>query len=660
MTTVNQGTLLLDDSTGQSLAGNLTIGTGTGASGSAVARWLFANQQSAAAVDTVLSDGLLDLNGKSQTLLALNVAGGQVTTGASGNGQLTVGGLNMTGGTVTAVTAGGSVLLAGNVNAGATAAGVPAVINGPGTLSLNGATRNFNVNGPAFTAPALADLAINAVITGSGSAGINKQGSGTMQLTAAEIYTGTTTVTQGTLYADGTVGPVSLAGGTIGGNGTVGPVTSTAQGGAITGGDGPPVPPNALNVQTTTLAPVATLNSATKFNVELYGPGDGTDSQVTVTGPSPTTPAVVMNINNAVLTGILDPAINIGQSFVILTTNNANWTIAGKFTEQAGNPGVVFINGEKFTIAYLDVNGNPTTTAVTQVVLTRTLNTATVAVSSSVNPSVYGQGVTFTATVTPELGTGTLPPTDTVTFEVDNNPLTDKSVPVDKFNKATFNPVALFGPLSIGGHTITATFNADGNDISFASTDFGTFNQTVGQANSGITVSSSPSNPIPGQTVTVTATLAAVPPGSGQPTGQVQFFLDTPVTGTPVATVTLSNGVASTPLPFLSASLHRIRVKYLGDTNFQQATTPTDYLITVVKGIDDVQIAGTSTPSPTVYGQTLTLTATLTGPVTPTGTVTFYNGGITQADILGSGTLSGGVTSITVPEASPRAAPRPR
>ena len=58
----------------------------------------------AGATVTVLSDGLLDLNGLTQTLATLNVQGGLVTTGASGSGQLTVGGLNMTGGTVTAAT----------------------------------------------------------------------------------------------------------------------------------------------------------------------------------------------------------------------------------------------------------------------------------------------------------------------------------------------------------------------------------------------------------------------------------------------------------------------------------------------------------------------------------------------------------------------------
>ena len=71
----------------------------------------------------------------------------------------------------------------------------------------------------------------------------------------------------------------------------------------------------------------------------------------------------------------------------------------------------------------------------------------------------------------------------------------------------------------------------------------------------------------------------------------------------------------------------------------------------MVKGTPAVQIVGTSTPTPAVYGQTITLTATLSGPIVPTGTVTFYNGAITQANILGTGTLSAGVAFITVPAA---------
>ena len=144
---------------------------------------------------------------------------------------------------------------------------------------MGATTRNFTVNGPAFTSPALGDLVISAVITGTGTAGLTKLGNGVLELTGNSAFPGTTTITQGTLLADApggnTLAAVSINGGTLGGNGTVGPVTSTAVGGTIMGGDGLPIPPSILNIQTTNASPIATLNSATKFALVLYHAGDG-------------------------------------------------------------------------------------------------------------------------------------------------------------------------------------------------------------------------------------------------------------------------------------------------------------------------------------------------------------------------------------------------
>ena len=59
----------------------------------------------------------------------------------------------------------------------------------------------------------------------------------------------------------------------------------------------------------------------------------------------------------------------------------------------------------------------------------------------------------------------------------------------------------------------------------------------------------------------------------------------------------------------------------------------------------NVTIAGTSTmltssAASSVYGGLVTFTATVSGPGAPTGTVTFYNGAVTAADQIGTGTLS--------------------
>ncbi len=66
---------------------------------------------------------------------------------------------------------------------------------------------------------------------------------------------------------------------------------------------------------------------------------------------------------------------------------------------------------------------------------------------------------------------------------------------------------------------------------------------------------------------------------------------------------------------------------------------------TIASVMINVTIAGTSTmltssAASSVYGRLVTFTATVTGPGAPTGTVVFYNGVVTPADQIGTGTLS--------------------
>ena len=137
LTQVNQGTLLLDNSSGPSLNGNLTISANLPSN--AVAQWNFSNQVPANATVIVNNDGDLNLNGKTNALAALIMTDGQATTGSTGAGVLTVGSLNMTGSTFMLATASSQVILNGNVKATSDASG-SATISGPGTLSLGGTT----------------------------------------------------------------------------------------------------------------------------------------------------------------------------------------------------------------------------------------------------------------------------------------------------------------------------------------------------------------------------------------------------------------------------------------------------------------------------------------------------------------------------------------
>ncbi|HEV2057648.1 MAG TPA: Ig-like domain repeat protein, partial [Methylomirabilota bacterium] len=130
-----------------------------------------------------------------------------------------------------------------------------------------------------------------------------------------------------------------------------------------------------------------------------------------------------------------------------------------------------------------------------------------------------------------------------------------------------------------------------------------------------ITSSTNPS--VSGQAVTFTATVTAA--GGGTPTGTVQFTIDGVNFGSPVTVTggTAASGATSS----LSAGAHSITATYVGDANFNTSTSTV--LSQVVKASTSTAITSSATTS--VFGQSVTFTATVTaaGGGTPTGTVQF-------------------------------------
>ncbi len=270
--------------------------------------------------------------------------------------------------------------------------------------------------------------------------------------------------------------------------------------------------------------------------------------------------------------------------------------------------------------------------------VTVTVNQAatTTALTSDANPSVVGQNVDFTATVT-ATAPGAGIPTGQVTF-VDTTTGTT-------LGNATLNGsgVAIFPTtdLALGTHVITATYAGDTN----FTTSVGTVSQQIEPVDSTATAVASSLNPsVEGQSVTFTATITSVQPGQGTPTGQVTF-VDT-TTGATLDTETLVNGVASFPTSALSVETHTITVNYAGDGTFLASTGSVDQVVDAVGSTKTTVVAN---PSPSVVGQSVTLTATVApiqaGQPAPSGIVTFVD--TTTGVTLGTGTLSGGTASFT-------------
>jgi hypothetical protein len=279
--------------------------------------------------------------------------------------------------------------------------------------------------------------------------------------------------------------------------------------------------------------------------------------------------------------------------------------------------------------------------------------TATSAVSVSPSSPVVGQTVTVAATVAVAApGAGT--PSGTVSFSGDGASCTGT---LSESSTDTASCTTTFSGATSGTGTVTATYGGDTNDVG----SFGTTTVSVGKAATMTTVTSSPSSPVAGQTISLSATVAAQAPGAGVPTGTVTF-----TSGSTLCQATLdgsSPDTASCNATFNGGASETVTGTYGGDTNFTGSNGST--ALSVGKGSTTTTVS--SSANPAVAGQPLTFTATV-GPVapaagTPSGTVTFAfsdpvptkgaghlatpscDGGGTTADTV---TLSGGAATCSI------------
>ncbi|HEV7766444.1 MAG TPA: Ig-like domain repeat protein, partial [Thermoanaerobaculia bacterium] len=246
-------------------------------------------------------------------------------------------------------------------------------------------------------------------------------------------------------------------------------------------------------------------------------------------------------------------------------------------------------------------------------------STATV-IATSGTPSLFGQSVTFTIHVTPALS-GI--PTGTVTLS--EGASTIATVPLIG-GVATHSTAAL----SVGTHTITATYNGDANFNGRADD----VEQVVQKATATVAVGSGSPSTTYGQSVTFTATLTA---STGNPTGTIRF-----VDGaTDLGTVGVTAGSAAFTTSALTPGSHSITAVYSGDASFETATSPA--IGQTVSAAATTTTLGSSA-APSTFGQSVILSATVASPAgTPTGTVVFADG----ATAFGTVTLAGGIAQWT-------------
>ena len=206
-------------------------------------------------------------------------------------------------------------------------------------------------------------------------------------------------------------------------------------------------------------------------------------------------------------------------------------------------------------------NGVPPLSATTSFTITvneQVMDTATT-VASSLNPSLKGQSVTFTATVTKAGGDDPL--TGTVTFKADGVAL-GAAVPLDGAGRATL----VTAGLAVGTHAIAAEYSGL-TGVYLAST--GTVAQAVSKANTTTLVESNLNPSRGGQPVTFKATVTAVAPGAGIP-GGTATFKDGEIT---LGSVSLDvAGSASLTTTAVGVGTWAITVEYGGDSSFESSS----------------------------------------------------------------------------------------
>jgi hypothetical protein len=247
------------------------------------------------------------------------------------------------------------------------------------------------------------------------------------------------------------------------------------------------------------------------------------------------------------------------------------------------------------------------------------LPATTITLQASSQNVVDGAAVTFAATVS-----GVANPTGTVTFSNGSTVLGSATL---SSAVATLN----YTTATTGTLAVTATYT--GNTTTAGSVSNVVSVNVTGSATSTTALLASPTTVNSGQSVMLTANIT----GSGPtPTGTVVFTDGSTTLGT---TTLNASGITTFSTSTLPQGTNNIEAFYAGDTNYSISSSSASVQVY------GVPTAVLSVPSGViVQGQSEILSLTVTGgAVTPTGTVTFYNG----TTVLGTSPLTSGTATLS-------------
>ncbi len=311
-------------------------------------------------------------------------------------------------------------------------------VNSP--IDLNGFNLTLNGYGTPF----------NGVISGTGNVTLS---SNEVRLNANNTYIGTTTVN--TYVAINGLQPQSdvTAGGQLfGAGGSLGNLMVT---GMLAPGSGNPCcsSTNGAGLLNTKNLAFNTGSSFSRVDINGATAGSGYD-QIKVTGTVTIGSSVSLGLN---LSSSFVPTI--GQVFTLIDNDGAD-AVSGTFNGLSETATITLNGAYPFRISYVGGTGNDVT-----VTSLSGLQPTTVALSASPNPSIVGQTVTFTTTVSGSGGT----PSGTITFADGASTLSIVTLSGGTVTYAT-------STLSLGPHSISASYSGDN---SFGASTSGMLAQAV-------------------------------------------------------------------------------------------------------------------------------------------------------------------------------------
>jgi hypothetical protein len=344
-----------------------------------------------------------------------------------------------------------------------------------------------------------------------------------------------------------------------------------------------------------------------------------------------------------------------GTNFTVTATgggsgNPVTFTSAGA----CGNVGATYtITAPEGTCSVIaDQAGNQNYAAAPEVTqsVSATPLPASVAITPSVNPSVYGQPVTFTATIGSASGNVRR---RNGRARAQNEPVTGSVVWSDDTGCGTTTVTAgnpgtatcTTSVLATGTDAVTANYSGDSNNGSASAT----INQAVNLANAGVTVTSSGTSTY-GEPVTFTATI------SGQyglvkskkprdVSGTVAWSDDT---GCGTTTVTSGNpGTATCTTSSLAAGSYTITANYSGDSNHGGGSGSVSQTVNQASQTIKVTVGP---PATAAYGTSFTVVATATSglQVSYASSGACTNAGATYTMLTKTTKTSGTVCNVTL------------